>query len=265
MNIGSGRRRGAGGAAAIVTAAVAVLFAAGGSASAQGNPNAGDVWTDNVGQPAGAGHSQDPHLACTNINIWGNGLADSGGAYTVDGWPPSGSHEVDYSSTWAYSTASGGDQVISVINVQQLIKTAVASGDKPINSQGYHFKLDVTQDPQKHKTFWVVCAANPSPTPTPTSRATPTPTPTPRATPTPHPTPSDKPTPTPTPRATPTPTPTPSATPTPTPSQSVGGVLGTTTTTPATGAAIPAGPAAALIAFGGVLTLIARRRGREDH
>ena len=74
-------------------------------------------------------------------------------------------------------------------------------------------------------TFWVVCAADPSPTPTPTSRATPT----------------------------------------PTPSQSVGGVLGTTTTTPATGAAIPVAPAAALIAFGGVLTLIARRRGREDH
>jgi hypothetical protein len=259
MSTRRGRRRVAGGAAAIVTAGVAVLFATGASASAQGNPNADDVWTDNVGQSAGAGHSQDPHLACTDINIWGNGLADSVGTYTVDGWPPSGSQDVDYSSTWAYSTAGGGDQVISVINVHQLIATAISNGDSP-NSQGYHFKLDVTQDPQKHKTFWITCTADPSqtPDPTPSATPTPTPTPTPSATPRPTPTPTHNPTPT------PTPTPTLSATPTPDPGQSVGGVLGTTTSTPATGAAIPVAPAAALIAFGGVLMLIARRRGKQS-
>jgi hypothetical protein len=133
-------------------------------ASSGGDSNAGDVWTDNVGQPAGPGHEQDPHLTCTNINLWGAGLADGGGSYTIDGWPPSGSQEVDYTSTWSYNTAEGGDQVVDVINVQQLISEANANGDTP-SSQGYHFKLDFSQDPQKHKTFWVNCPA-PSGTPT---------------------------------------------------------------------------------------------------
>src|SRR6202140_3860950 len=62
-------------------------------ASAGGNANAGDVWVDNVGQPAGPGHEMDPHLACANINLWGNGLADSRGTFTPAGGPPSGSQE----------------------------------------------------------------------------------------------------------------------------------------------------------------------------
>jgi hypothetical protein len=141
-----------------LAAAPAALGASG------GNSNAGDVWTDNVGQPAGPGHEQDPHLACTDINLWGSGLADASGTYTIDGWPPSGKQEQDYSSTWTYVQAKGGSQVISVINVSKLIAAAQASGDTPVNKQGYHFKLQFSQDPQKHKTFWVNC---PAPTPPP--------------------------------------------------------------------------------------------------
>ncbi len=130
--------------------------------SGPGDSNAGDVWLDNVGQPAGPGHEMDPHLACQDINLWGDKLADSSGTYTINGWPPSGSKEVDYSSTWSYDTSKGGDQVVSVINIQQLIATAAANGDTPAK-QGYHFKLDFSQDPQKHKVFWVNCPPPSSP------------------------------------------------------------------------------------------------------
>ncbi len=153
---------------AAVTAAVAALGLMGTGAAAWaaagGDPNAGDVWLDNVGQPAGPGHEMDPHLACQDINLWGDKLADSSGTYTIDGWPPSGSQEVDYSSSWSYSQSQGGDQVTSVINVQQLISQAQANGDTPA-AQGYHFKLDFSQDPQKHKTFWVNCPAPSTSTP----------------------------------------------------------------------------------------------------
>lgn len=119
--------------------------------------NAGDVWIDNVGQPAGPGHEMDPHLACQDINLWGSGLADSSGAYTIDGWPPSGSQEQDYASTWSYDQSTGGSQVLDVISVKTLIENAIANGDAPQNGQGFHFKLEFSQDPQKHKTFWVNC------------------------------------------------------------------------------------------------------------
>jgi hypothetical protein len=144
----------------LVAAAACMLALGSGSvalAASGGDPNAGDVWTDNVGQPPGPGHEQDPHLACTDINLWGAGLADSGGSFTIDGWPPSGSQEVDYSSSWSYNPATGGDQVVAVISISQLISTARANGDAPKNKNGYHFKLDFSQDPQKHKTFWVNC------------------------------------------------------------------------------------------------------------
>ena len=100
---------------------------------------------------------QDPHLSCTDINLWGAGLADSSGTFTIDGWPPSGSQEVDYTSNWSYNTAKGGDQVVAVISIYGLISTARMNGDAPKNQNGYHFKLDFSQDPQKHKTFWVNC------------------------------------------------------------------------------------------------------------
>jgi hypothetical protein len=146
-----------------------------------GDANSGDVWLDNVGQPAGPGHEMDPHLACADINLWGAGLADSGGPYTVDGWPPSGGQEVVHSSTWSYDTAAGGTQVISVIPVTTLIREAVANGDAPRNGNGFHFKLDLSQDPQKHKVFWVDCPTPPRVATSAQSTPSPTPSPTPAA------------------------------------------------------------------------------------
>jgi hypothetical protein len=176
--------------------------------SAQGN--AGDVWVDNVGQPSGPGHEQDPHLNCADINLWGNGLADSSGTFIISSWAPTGSGATAYGpAPWTYNQTTGGDQVLAVIPISSLLAGSVANGDIPQAQQGLHFKLQFVQDPQKHKTFWVNCLS-PSPSPTETSTASPTAT----ASSTPSPTPTGSPSATPTgsvaPTAAPTGTPAPS-------------------------------------------------------
>ena len=129
------RRRWSRLAVAVFSAGLAGLTPVGGLlqsttayAASSGNKNAGDVWVDNVGQPPGPGHEMDPHLACANINLWGNGLADGGGTFAIDGWPPSGSQEQVYSAAWTYNLSTGGDQVLQVINVGTLVANAEARG-----------------------------------------------------------------------------------------------------------------------------------------
>jgi hypothetical protein len=157
---------------ALVLASLLALGSAGAAlASSGGDANSGDVWLDNVGQPAGPGHEMDPHLGCQDINMWGAGLADSPGPFTINGWPPSGSKEIDYSGNWSYDTTQGGDQVVATISIDTLIATARSNGDSPAHN-GYHFKLDFVQDPQKHKTFWVDCPASFTPSSTTPSRPT---------------------------------------------------------------------------------------------
>jgi hypothetical protein len=143
---------------AVCSAAALILIPA--ATSLAGDPNAGDVWVDNVGQPAGPGHENDPHLACQDINLWGSGLADSSGDYTVDGWSPSGTGKQAYGpANWSYNQSTGSAQVLDVISVKTLIDNAIANGDVPQANQGFHFKLEFSADPQKHKTFWVNCSA----------------------------------------------------------------------------------------------------------
>jgi uncharacterized repeat protein (TIGR01451 family) len=150
-------------------------------ASSPGDANKGDAWVDNVGQPPGPGHEMDPHLACADINLWGDKMADEAGSYTIDGWPPSGRMEQVYPASgdghWSYDVSRGGPQVMDVIDVHKLVDTAVARGDAPQNKQGFHFKLQLGQDPQKHKTFWVNCPEPQKPSPTPTPTPTPSPAP----------------------------------------------------------------------------------------
>lgn len=142
-----------------MVAAVAALAVAPGAALAAsgGDSNKGDFWVDTIGEAPGPGHEMDPHLPCANINVWGDKMADAGGAYKIYGWAPSGEQELAYSSQWVYNGAQGGDQVMDVIDVQTLIANAVANGDAPVNKQGFHFKVALSQDPHKFKTFWVNC------------------------------------------------------------------------------------------------------------
>lgn len=202
-------------AAISFTLALAASFAAYRlTGAAQGN--AGDVWVDNVGQPSGPGHEQDPHLMCADINLWGNGLADASGTFIIDSWSPTGNGAPAYGpAPWAYNLPAGGDQVLAVIPISSLLAGSAANGDIPQAQQGLHFKLQFVEDPQKHKTFWVNCLS-PSPSPTPTTTPSSTPTATPSATPTPSPTASPSPTATPSSSTSPTATPTPSASTSPT-------------------------------------------------
>ncbi len=121
--------------------------------------NAGDVWIDTVGQRAGPGHEHDPHLPCADLNLWGAKLADTAGTFTIDNWPPSGRQQVYPSATTSaswQSTASRAPQIIAVIPAQTLIANAISAGAHATH-QGFHFKLQLRQDPQKHKTFWLQC------------------------------------------------------------------------------------------------------------
>src|SRR5919199_759169 len=114
-----------------------------------------------------------PNAAFDN-NLWGDKMAKAGDQYKIYGWSPSGEKELAYSSSWSYDKPAGGIQVIDVIDVETLIAHAVANGDAPVNGQGFHFKLALTQDPQKYKTFWVKCEVpGPSVTPPSTPESTP--------------------------------------------------------------------------------------------
>ena len=153
----------------VITASSVFALATGTAAwgASGGDSNAGDVWLDNAAQPAGPGHEMDPHLGCGTINLYGSGLADGSGSFTIDGWPPSGSQEVVYTGSWSYS--GSGTQTIASFDAATLVADASNAGDTP-SAQGYHFKLDFSQDPQKHKTFWVNCSPSSSST-TPSSQS----------------------------------------------------------------------------------------------
>ena len=123
--------------------------------------NKGDVWATNS-PDAGAGHAHEPHLSCGTIYLHGSALAD-GGTYTIDSIPPSGSGAQVWSGTW--STPSSGD-VIATLSGSDLVAAAVTLDNATPNvNQGYHFKLDLSQEGVKHKTFWVRCSEEP-PAPT---------------------------------------------------------------------------------------------------
>jgi hypothetical protein len=139
-----------------------------------------------------------PHLPCNNIELMGKNMRDASGDYTLDSIPPSGGHVQVYgfnhdadqeddalpagmvlgagsdegnavnNGDWTYNKAlqgntDGGRQVMDVIDVGALVHNAIAAGGDPHDIQGFHFKLQFVQAPQKHKTFWVNCNAPSSP------------------------------------------------------------------------------------------------------
>jgi hypothetical protein len=138
----------------------------------------------------------NPHLPCANIELMGKDMGDSSGPYSIDYWPPTGNKggvygknsdgssalslpamvngdaDVTNNGTWTYSAPpttiskqgkTGGYQVMDIIDVSALVHNAQLINPDPHDIQGYHFKLQYTQDPQKHKTFWVKCQETPPP------------------------------------------------------------------------------------------------------
>jgi len=148
--------------AALGACACAMLFAipalaiapSPGPSSSRGDANAGDVWVDTSSGPspmfgvdaAGPGHEQDSHLPCLDVGIFAAKMADPTGSFTVFSWPPTGNQTQVYSGTWTYTAGSADPQEIALIPVSALV---------PVG----HFKLEVSQDPSKFKTFWIDCAS----------------------------------------------------------------------------------------------------------
>src|SRR5665213_1674573 len=106
----------------------------------------GDIWT----QPGGTaeethGHSQEVHLPCGNVDIWGDKLDSSSGSWVLYHQPPPNppAHgTVITNGTYAYR--GDGSHLIATIP-RSVFQSAV----------GRHFKIEV--DNKKSKTFWVDC------------------------------------------------------------------------------------------------------------
>jgi len=106
------------------------------------NGNRGDVWMEEgSGETTPSrGHENDTHFACnTPLNIMGDKMGDSAGYFSIVPQGGNGGPST-YSGTWSYG-AQGGNQVIARVPAGALLPG--------------HYKLDLTQDPQKHKVFWI--------------------------------------------------------------------------------------------------------------
>jgi len=231
--------------------------------------------------------NNQPHV-CT-FHIHGFGFdADDSGVWRIYDWPPTGTKSEVLAGTW--SGSEWQSQVISLPDGHYRLVTDIDGDTNDAKDD------DTTAD--KHKEFWVECAAptaSPTEAPTeapteqpteapteqptegPTEQPTEAPTEQPTDTPTEQPTeaPTEQPTETPTEQPTPTPTPTPTATPTAPPSGGVEGATGTPNLTPPAtdrlASAVTADPASlplvlfALVAIsGGVLVLVRSRRMRRS-
>jgi hypothetical protein len=163
-------------------------------------PTAENLQKAEIGTVEDVNPDHNPHLPCANIEVMGKDMGDNTGFYSIDYWPPTGNKggvygknsngssalslpgmingddDVTNNGAWQYSstptTASkqgkvGGYQVMDIIDVSALVHNAQLINPDPHDIQGYHFKLQFSQDPQKHKTFWVKCAAPSTPTPPP--------------------------------------------------------------------------------------------------
>lgn len=135
-------------------AATAALLASGSVLAAQGGDNnKGDVWVDTASgartgvTAAGPGHEMDPHLPCGSVGVFAAKMADSSGRLSIFSWPPTGSQQDIYDTTWTYTAGAADPQEIAIIPAS-------------VFGTGGHFKLAAAQDPAKYKVFWIDCTPN---------------------------------------------------------------------------------------------------------
>ncbi|HEX6493546.1 MAG TPA: hypothetical protein VF112_08525 [Candidatus Dormibacteraeota bacterium] len=120
--------------------------------------NAGDMFIQTAGAAAPSGNSNDPQLACADIDLWGSGLTLSSSTFTISGVAPTGAGEAVYSGTWSYNSGTSDPQIVATVPETALIDAAAAAGDTPA-ANGYHFEIDWAQNSKKSKTFWMHCPA----------------------------------------------------------------------------------------------------------
>src|ERR1051326_6399169 len=108
----------------------------------------GDIWTQPAGTPEEtSGHSQEVHLPCGDVDIWVDKLTEGDHTWVVYHMPPPnplGPHTQVTEGSFTYS----GDFALKVdtIPMSELHK-----------ANGPHFKVEVDNDNNKSKTFWVDC------------------------------------------------------------------------------------------------------------
>ena len=120
----------------------------------------GDIWTQPAGTPEETGgHSQEVHLPCGSVDIWADQLDSQSGTWILYHLPPPSPTQT-YVSQGTYSYTGEGSEVIATIPASDFAK-----------SNGPHFKIEVDNDNQKSKTFWVDCKVSIATTPNPTTAA----------------------------------------------------------------------------------------------
>src|ERR1700693_1349853 len=106
----------------------------------------GDMWT----QPGGtaeepSGHSQEVHLPCGNVDIWGDKLENNSGTWVLYHKPPPNTDETEVArGTYSYS----GDESMKIATIPLSVLHPAT---------GPHFRLELENDNSKWKTFWLDC------------------------------------------------------------------------------------------------------------
>src|ERR1700739_4371893 len=87
--------------ASLTAGAVLILAVVGAVPALQ---NKGDIWTQPAGTADDPGHSQDVHLPCGSVDIWGDGLAQSSGTWVLYHLPPPNADQSQVASgTYSYN------------------------------------------------------------------------------------------------------------------------------------------------------------------
>ncbi|HET7419064.1 MAG TPA: Ig-like domain-containing protein [Candidatus Dormibacteraeota bacterium] len=127
---------------------ISSVFGAAPAMAGSDDNNKGDMWTQPYGTPEEtSGHSQEVHLPCGPVDLWGDALSNTSGNWILYHQPPPndpGPGTVLASGPYAYS----GDESmrIATIPMADLMKNT-----------GPHFKVELENENSKWKTFWLDC------------------------------------------------------------------------------------------------------------
>ena len=142
------------------TAGAALILSAFGVLPTLADNEHGDMWTQPAGTPEEtSGHSQEVHLPCGEVDLWGDKLAHETGNWVLYHQPPPNEPHADRQlATGPYSYSGEGSQRIATIHMADLMKNS-----------GPHFKVELANDQSKFKTFWLDCKASIQTNPDPSS------------------------------------------------------------------------------------------------
>jgi hypothetical protein len=120
----------------------------------------GDIWTQPAGTPEEtSGHSQEAHLACGAVDLWGDKLDQTSGTWVLYQIPP---------PNIGHTQLASGDYTYNPDSVQKIATIGASVFD---TATGSHFKVEVNDGSQKSKTFWLDCKPSITTAPHPSEAA----------------------------------------------------------------------------------------------